>query len=829
MEKLRCLLYVTAPIVPRWYPSPNNQATPTRSFPKTTAKYNPDMSVRTISQRTGTQQERRHHSHGLFIGLLLFAFGFRILGLTDHNVWWDEGISVWLARMPLLESIQWTAGDVHPPLYYMMLRLWVLAAGDSVFVTRYLSVLTSVLTVALIARLGHRLQENGLHASVANVGLLAASFLTVSRFSIRWAQEIRMYALAAMWATASVASAVQMWKHGGHRAWLAYVATTTAGLFTLYLNATVLAVTNLGFVILWLADRDRRRTRRWITAQATVVTILLPWLLYALPRMHSWSSDQAFGLKFFVQLYATMLAVGNPMDLQAALPFTLMALTGLVAGLIALVRRSHHAAGWGALVMLLAGVLLPPITVALISLPGLRFYFSRPLVPRYLLPLSACYYALLAWGIVALKRIRPIDVGHALSVFFTALTLAGAFQGLGDLYRGRTATDDYPSIAQTLVAHRRPEDAVLLYVDRDWPIFVAHYPGSRNDLSYGAPWDADAVQTALAPVWQHHEAVWLVTTPEAQQADPQQHVRRWLEAHAVSYEVIVSGQNTLTFYARTQARAELRGTLAPGFDPPTNVISGFGLTGATIPLTRYRTGDTVHLALTWTDNPESDIPLILYGPEEDHALQIEPPLLPKHAGPVRQLIDIPLAPDMAGGVYRITAEPPGHPPVTLTRFRLVQASAGTSLSPEDIPHRVRYRLGNSIQLIGYALPQTEFQPGESVPLTLYWQTRAPLDKRYKVFTHLLGEVFNADTETFLWGQQDNEPGAGQAQTTRWVPETIIADPYRIPVALDAPSGIYTIEVGIYGLVDGVRLPVTGPEGELSSGAIHLTTIEIQEP
>lgn len=773
-------------------------------------------------------EQEPHHWHYLFAGLILVAFGLRIMGLTDHSVWWDEGISVWLARMPLFESVRWTAGDVHPPLYYAMLRLWVLAAGERVFVMRYLSVLASVLTVALIARLGTHLQWERAQTPRLYVGLLAASFLAISRFSIRWAQEVRMYALAAMWATAALSSAVWLWKRGGRRAWIAYVATTTAGLFTLYLNATVLAVTNLGFVILWLKNRDRRRTQRWITAQAAIVAVLLPWLLYALPRMHSWSSDQAFGLTFFAQLYATMLAVGTPLNLEAALPFTLMALTGWIAGLIALVRRSHRAAGWGSLAMLLAGVLLPPVTVALISLPGLRFYFSRPLVPRYLLPLSACYYALLAWGLVALERTRPADVGHALSVFFTAIILVGAFQGLGDLYRGRTATDDYLSIARTLDAHRQPEDAVLLYVDRDWPIFVAHYPGPRNDLAYGASWNADAADAVLSPIWQNHEAVWLVTTPEAQQADPQQHIRRWLEAHAVSHEVIVTGQNTLTFYARTNARAELRGSLAPDFDPPANVTSGFGLTGAWIPLSRYRTGDTVHLALIWTESPETDIPLILRGPEEDHVMPVEPPS-PQGSEPVRQLIDIPLTPDRIGGAYRITAEHPGYPPVTLARFSLVRGAVGTAIAPEDIPHRVRYRLGDSIQLIGYALPQTRVRSGGSIPLTLYWRTEAPLDRRYKVFTHLLGETFNADTETFLWGQQDNEPREGQSQTTRWAPETIIADPYRIPVDPDAPPGIYTLEVGMYGLVDGVRLPVTGPEGVLPDSAINLTTIEIQEP
>jgi hypothetical protein len=118
-------------------------------------------------------------------------------------------------------------------------------------------------------------------------------------------------------------------------------------------------------------------------------------------------------------------------------------------------------------------------------------------------------------------------------------------------------------------------------------------------------------------------------------------------------------------------------------------------------------------------------------------------------------------------------------------------------------------------------------------LTLYWQADAVISERYKVFTHLLGAVYNADTDNFLWGQQDNEPVNGQSPTTRWQPNAIIVDPYRIPVAPDAPPGRYRLEVGLYGLVDGQRLPVTGPDGDapdqIHNDAVILTEIEVRVP
>jgi hypothetical protein len=565
----------------------------------------------------------------------------------------------------------------------------------------------------------------------------------------------------------------------------------------------------------------------------TVAALFLPWALYALPRMHGWSSDAAFTPGFFVQLYTTMLAMGTPLDLQTTWPLATAVFAGLGLGLIAVERRARSAAGRGALAMALAGLLLPPLVVVVISLPGLRFYFSRPLAPRYLLPLSACYYALLAWGVTALARgglrlrTGAHKVGHRLAAGVALLAVVTAVVGLRTFYPGRARRDDYVTIAQVLRDHRREGDAVVLYVDRDWPIFTAHYAGARHDLPYGADYgDPLAVEVRLAPIWAAADALWLVTTPESLQADPSRAVPGWLAARAVRTETVVEGENSLTFYARTEARAALRHTLAPGAEAPANLAPQGGLTGASIPLDRYRTGDTVHLSLYWAAPPET-VTVTLHS--DGAPVEIVAPPVNAPLPPLRTQVDVPLTPDLPGGQYTLSARVGAAPPIQVGAFTLLRRAVGADLSADAIPHPVNYRLGEAIHLTGYALPKREVTPGDTVALTLYWRAEAAIPERYKVFTHLLGETFNAATETFLWGQQDNEPGMGQAITPLWAPGAIIADPYQITVDSQAPPGTYTLEVGMYGLVDGVRLPVEGPDGPVPNNAILLTTIEVTAP
>src|SRR5262249_23264364 len=49
------------------------------------------------------------------------------------------------------------------------------------------------------------------------------------------------------------------------------------------------------------------------------------------------------------------------------------------------------------------------------------------------------------------------------------------------------------------------------------------------------------------------------------------------------------------------------------------------------------------------------------------------------------------------------------------------------------------RFGDHITLQGYSLQSAALQPGDILQLTLFWQSDAALDTRYKVFVHLYAD------------------------------------------------------------------------------------------
>ncbi|MFQ5575535.1 MAG: hypothetical protein ACE5G8_00960, partial [Anaerolineae bacterium] len=108
-----------------------------------------------------------------------------------------------------------------------------------------------------------------------------------------------------------------------------------------------------------------------------------------------------------------------------------------------------------------------------------------------------------------------------------------------------------------------------------------------------------------------------------------------------------------------------------------------------------------------------------------------------------------------------------------------------------IPNAQKTPFAGGVILSGYSLDAGPVAPGDSLPLTLYWRTAAPLQTDYTVFVHLLSG------EGKLVAQHDGGPIYGYLPTTQWPVGEIIPDRLEIPLPADLPAGEYTLIAGMY--------------------------------
>ncbi|MDE3089703.1 MAG: glycosyltransferase family 39 protein, partial [Chloroflexota bacterium] len=122
--------------------------------------------------------------------ILLTAFALRLYRLGAEGLWYDETVSLFLARQDLVALTRHTAGDIHPPFYYYLLHFWGQFAGWSEFCAAFLSLFFGVLFIALTYRVAREWFN-------ANVALIAALLVAASPYNLWYSQEVRMYTLGA--------------------------------------------------------------------------------------------------------------------------------------------------------------------------------------------------------------------------------------------------------------------------------------------------------------------------------------------------------------------------------------------------------------------------------------------------------------------------------------------------------------------------------------------------------------------------------------------------------------------------------------------------------
>jgi hypothetical protein len=749
---------------------------------------------------------------------ILLAFFLRVYSLGDKNVWWDEGLAVWAARKALPETTLWTAGDVHPPLYFWLLWPWIRVAGEAEFPARYLTVIMAVLTVAAVFPLTRKLAG-------PTAGALAMWLLAVSPFHIWWSQEMRMYIPAALFFTLSAYFALKASSADSLRPWAGLILACSAALYTLY--SAVFLIPVCAVLIVLKAFSQRKVLARLALALVAVALLWTPWLSLALPRMRSWSvAEKPPSLGFVLKLNAVLLSTGVSANLDQYLPAGIFIVTVAFAGLILFSLDGESRKVLPGALMLLAGVLLQPLAVWLLTQPRSLFYVPK-VEARYFIPFAPFFYSLLALSLAAIgKRLRPLGLGLGVGT----LALMVAF--LPRYYEGRDWEDDLPFMVRLIQIYGHPDDAVILVSGDRFPEFLYYYDSPYGSLRlpvYPAPRLSSTlsyatVEEELGWIIGSHPRVWLAAVKPFLQ-DPEGVAAKWLSEKMKLALEFHFKRDSLYLFSHGEEPAAPSREIAPFFPSQAELAPGVRVLGYDLLDKQGKQGATVHLGLFLElEKPAtfqfeaispSGLPLLM------DAFTLQP-------GYHYKFVGFRIAPSW-GGRFRLRLRVDSQ---ALYLGHVGVKRGAIALGEEEIKHRLSAKLGDRIKLMGYNLVGVSeppvLHPGETLILELFWEAEAPTERSYTVFTHLLGPVLNPATGKPVWAQDDQEPMEGLYPTTHWLPNVLWKDRYELTLPSDAPPGDYLLEVGMYLRETGERLPVSGDGADPESRRIILGVIKVED-
>jgi uncharacterized membrane protein len=199
------------------------------------------------------------------LGLLYIAV--RLWRVTDTCLWFDEIFSVHAAEHPWNSLFWFVAQDIiHPPLFYVLLKIWIGLGGESVFWLRLLPVAFSVLAIFPFVRLCTELKLK------TPVILLSLGLLAVNGALIKYTQTLRMYSMLMCLALVSMWLFARYFNRG--KSFVPLVIANVVLVYTHYFGWLV-----IGSEVAALLIFQRIKWRRAVVMFAVVVASFAPWLV----------------------------------------------------------------------------------------------------------------------------------------------------------------------------------------------------------------------------------------------------------------------------------------------------------------------------------------------------------------------------------------------------------------------------------------------------------------------------------------------------------------------------------------------------------------------
>jgi hypothetical protein len=193
--------------------------------------------------------------------------------------WIDEGLSVGISDRPLADIPHALRLDGSPPLYYVLLHVWMSVFGTSEEATRALSVVCALLAVPVAWWAANTLFGQ-------RAAWMAAVLTATNPFLTRFAQEARMYALLALLALIACGAFGRAFTGEdsirARRPWAICLAVTLALMLYTH-NWALFFASACGVVwlfLLWRAAGEGRRTLliTGLVAFGGALLLYLPWV-----------------------------------------------------------------------------------------------------------------------------------------------------------------------------------------------------------------------------------------------------------------------------------------------------------------------------------------------------------------------------------------------------------------------------------------------------------------------------------------------------------------------------------------------------------------------
>ena len=337
---------------------------------------------------------------------------------TQQAIWFDENYSITLARQSFADILSLTGVDAHPPLYYLLLKIWANSFGWSEFSLRLMSVIVASAGMFVAVALTR-------HLFSAKVALAVMPFIAFAPFIVRYGYEVRMYALAFLIGVLATYVLVKARSRKVSSIWLwsTYAVLVAAGMYTLYMTLVIWLAHLLWIVFTTNQKRSLIRSPM-ILSYAGAVLLFLPYLpTFIYQNLHSAlpGVGSELTLTRLVNTFSMLTVYTPEWQLGGWISLVLILAIILFGMAVYQIRKTPQYQG---VILLATLVVVPTIFFAAVSLPPRTPIY----IERYMAHISVYYYLLITTVAVLWINKSKDWKSYSLLISIATFAIVGNFQ-----------------------------------------------------------------------------------------------------------------------------------------------------------------------------------------------------------------------------------------------------------------------------------------------------------------------------------------------------------------------------------------------------------------
>lgn len=320
------------------------------------------------------------------INIYVYSFILVLLNFVrifNNTYWADEIYSIEIIKNDIGGIIATTANDVHPPLYYLILKLFVSILGQRDYVYHLTSFLAYVVLIIFSCVFISKKFSKG-------TSLILNTGVSLSAYSLIFNVEVRMYSLASLFVILSFYYYYEIISENTKKSYILFVLFSLCAAYTHYYSLVSVAV--FYGLLMIRAIINKKDIKKIIYVYISTILLYLPWICVLFNSLKRVSSE------YWIENCPSFIdCLSYVFNNQSSLLFGLITLFGLVSFILSTKDKGFNKEIW-----MLVGIVSSILFTILVGI-GISNLIRPLFIEKYVYPSSTLIWILMGYTLDNLR------------------------------------------------------------------------------------------------------------------------------------------------------------------------------------------------------------------------------------------------------------------------------------------------------------------------------------------------------------------------------------------------------------------------------------------